>query len=160
MSATDRRRADTTDGRRADGRATPTGSADTVAWAAGGASAGAFGRRARSSGRGAGGAARKLPYLGILCVRSPEIFFAKGGLCRAGIVAVCVFPQKNIRPPRVRPFCRHVPRGKRLPTRREKKYVPAPQGVSQEHGAGNAARKKQPAPEKNTAFYEKKTPVI
>lgn len=55
-------------------------------------------------------------------------FFAKGGLCRAGIVAVCVFPSKKIRPPRVRTPCRPVPRGKRLPPRRKKKIHARPAG--------------------------------
>ena len=55
---------------------------------------------ARARPAGGGGAARKLPPLGILCVRSPEIFLQKAGFCRAGIVAVCVFPKKNTPAPR------------------------------------------------------------
>lgn len=92
--------------------------------------------RARPAG-GRGGCAKIVaPWYPMRSVA--RNFFAKGGLCRAGIVVVCVFPSKKIRPPRVRTPCRPVPRGKRLPPRRKKKYTPAPQGVSQEHGAGNA----------------------
>lgn len=126
------------DGRQACGR---SGDSDGLGGygrlAAGGASAGAFGRRARSSGRGRGGCAKiAVPWYPMRSVA--RNFFAKGGLCRAGIVAVCVFPSKKYaRPADGRPVapCRAENACRRAA---KKKYTPAPQGVSQEHGAGNA----------------------
>ena len=110
--------------------------------AAGGASAGAFGRRARSAAArarpaGGGGGCAKIATSWYPMRSVARIFFAKGGFCRARIVAVCVFPKKNTPAPRTDTLPPRAAR-KRLPPR-HKKNTPAPQGVSQEHGTGNAA---------------------
>lgn len=91
--------------------------------------------RARPAGGGGGCAKIAVPWYPMRSVA--RNFFAKGGFRRARIVAVCVFQKKTHPAPYGRPAapCRAENACRRAA---KKKYVPAPQGVSQEHGAGNA----------------------
>ena len=125
--------------------------------AAGGASAGAFGRRARSSGRGAEGLRENCHPLVSYAFGRPKFFCKRRVPPCKNSCGLCVSKKKHT-PPRMDALPPRAAR-KTLAAAPQKKYTPAPQGVSQEHGAGNAARKKQPAHEKTLPFM-KKMPAI
>ena len=67
--------------------------------------------RRRALRQGGGGAARKLPYLGILCVQAREIFLQKAGSPRERNVADMGFPKKIPPPPTERTARRRAKTG-------------------------------------------------
>ena len=107
--------------------------------------------------QGAGGLRENCRPLVSYAFGRPKFFCKRRALPCKNSCGLCVSKKKHT-PPRMDALPPRAAR-KTLAAAPQKKYTPAPQGVSQEHGAGNAARKKQPAHEKTLPFM-KKMPAI